>query len=73
MGPKINFGFKKIWLKKKCGPKKILGKKDLKFFGKHRLCGTIRFLVCSVIADFGGVLLFVLVLLVTWVIWTLSP
>ena len=40
------------------------GKKN---FGKHRLCAIIRFLVFSDIADFGGVLL---VLLVPWVIRT---
>ena len=43
------------------GQKKNFGKK---MFGKHHLCVTIRFLVFSDIADFGGVLL------VTWVICT---
>ena len=41
-----------------------------KKIGKHRLCVTIIFLVFSDIADFGGVLL---VLLVTWVLRTLNP
>ena len=40
---------------------------DQKFFCKHRLSVTIRFIVCSDIADFSGVLL------VTWVIRTPNP
>ena len=57
-------GAKNIFL----GQKKNFGSK--KISGKHRLCATIRFLVCAVIVDFGEVLL---VLLVTWVIFTLNP
>ena len=34
--------------------------------GKHRLCATIRFLVFSLIVDFDGVLVVVLVVLVTF-------
>ena len=52
------------------GTKTILGKK--KSFDKHRLCATIRFLVYSVVADFGRVLL-VLVNLLTWVIRNPNP
>ena len=59
------------------GPKKMLGsKKNLGqnfFFGKHHLCVTSRFLVGSVVVYLGGVLLFVLVLLVTWVNRTQAP
>ena len=44
-----------------------------KDFGKHRQCVTIIFLVCSVTADFGWVLLVPLVLLVTRVIQTPNP
>ena len=52
-----NFKFcKKFWVKKDF--------ESIKALGKHRLCVTIRFLVCSVIADFGGVLLVVLALIV---------
>ena len=56
-----NFGSKIILGQKKVKVQKILGPKQ------HHLCVIIRFLVCSVIVDFGVVLL---VLLVTWVIWT---
>ena len=66
---------KKIWMRKKIlGPtkyyvrKKIVGLK--RTFVAHRHCVTIRFLVRFGIADFGLVFLVVLVLLVTWVIWT---
>ena len=58
-----------FWLKKNLGPQKIWVQN---FFGKH-LCVTNRFLGCSLIVDFGGVLLVVLVLLVTWIIWTPNP
>ena len=68
--------------KKICGLKRILGSKKMlvlkkyeilgpiKTFGKHRLCVTIIFFVCSVIVDFGGD---PLVLLVTWLIRTPNP
>ena len=74
MGPKKFLGPKKFWFEKKFCPKKTLGqKKNMgggKKFGKHHLCVTIRFLVFYDIADFGGVLL---VLLVTWVLRTPNP
>ena len=57
-----NFCPKKFWVRKRIWVKQK--------FGKHRLCVTIRFLVFSDIADFGGVLL---VLLVTWVLCTPNP
>ena len=49
-----NFVSKKFWSEINIGSEKFLG-------------ATIRLLVCSVIVDFGVVLL---VLLVTWVMWT---
>ena len=61
---------KKIWVKKKfCSQKKFWYKKILglkKIWFKKNFWVTNRNLVCSVIVDFGGVLLVVLVLLVTW-------
>ena len=51
---------KKVFGKKTWGPKKKFWVQN--FFGKHRLCATIRFLLCSLIVDFGGVLL------VTWLL-----
>ena len=69
---------KKIFAsKKKLRPKKFCVKKNWvwkkycfwKIFGSGKILGaTIRFLVCSFIVDFG-----LLVLLVTWVIWTPKP
>ena len=66
-----NFGLKKFWVKKNVGSKKSFGSKKL--FGKHNLCVTNRVLVCSVIVDFGGVPLVVLVLPVIWVFGPLTP
>ena len=54
-GPEKKFGYKKI-----LGPRKILGQKKV-------LVNTSYVSQLDVIADFGGVLLVVLVLLVTWV------
>ena len=61
--PKKILGPKKFWVKKK-----VLGQKKI-FWQTPPICVTIRFL-CSVIVDFGGVLL---VLLVTWLILTPRP
>ena len=64
MGPKNILALKKNFGLKYLGPKKFLVVKKVwvqKDFGKHRLCVTIRFLVSSVTADFGWVLLVVLV------------
>ena len=41
--------------------------------GKHCLCATIRFSICSLIVDFGGALLVVPVLLVTLVLRAPNP
>ena len=73
IGLKKFWVWKKFWIRKKCWVKQILGAKNIflgqkknfgskKISGKHRLCATIRFLVCAVIVDFGWVLLVVLVL-----------
>ena len=53
------FGSKKLLGQKTFGYKVILGRKKI---GEQRLSATIRFLVCSVIVDFGGVILVVIVL-----------
>ena len=55
----------KFCVKKKFCSKKILGPNF--FLCKHRLCVTNRFLVCSVIVDFGVVLLLLVLVLVTGV------
>ena len=69
MGPKKNFRPKKFCVKKNLGLKKNIGSEN--FFGSDKILGAkIRFLVFSDIADFGGVLL---VLLVTWVLRTPNP
>ena len=73
LGLKQILGPKQFWVQKVLSPKKFLSKKILcpkksgseKNIGSDKIVGaTIRFLVCSVIVDFG------VVLLVTWVIWT---
>ena len=70
-------GLKKCWVRKKfwvwkksvtekiLGLKKILGWKN--FWVSKIFWSENEFLVCSIIVDFGGVLLVALVLLVPWV------
>ena len=74
---KQNYGLKKFWFRKNVGSEKILGSKKMlglkrilgqNKFGSEKILGaTISFLVCNVIVDFSVILL---VLLLTWVIWT---
>ena len=71
LGPKNFWYQKKCWVRKNCGSEKNFGSK--KIVGLTHLCATNRFLVCSAIVDFGGVLLVLLVLLMTWVIRTPNP
>ena len=61
-------GPKKSWVQNNFGSENIVVQNS--FFGKNHLGVANIFLVCSVIVDFVGILLVVLVLLVTWVIRT---